>query len=54
MWVKILGGLSFFLGLLITVYFPMYSGKYQTEAMSKTGILVGVILMILGLLAVFW
>ena len=44
---QIVGGICFFIGLLIVIGFPGIT-KYQPEAMGKTGIIIGIGLMIFG------
>lgn len=46
---QLLGGISLLGGILMLVYFPFYTGKYQPEAMSKAGIAIGIILIALGI-----
>jgi len=44
---KIIGGICFVIGLMIVIGFPWIM-QYQFEAMAKTGILVGLVLMAVG------
>jgi prepilin signal peptidase PulO-like enzyme (type II secretory pathway) len=44
---QIIGGICFIVGLLIVIGFPWIT-QYQPEAIAKTGILLGLILMGIG------
>ncbi|MCS7105824.1 MAG: hypothetical protein NZ942_00705 [Candidatus Aenigmarchaeota archaeon] len=46
---QIIGAGCFVFGLLILISFP-YIEKYQPEEMTKAGILIGILLMILGII----
>jgi len=45
---KILGGLLILGGLFLLIGFPWVT-KYQPEEMGKTGILIGIILLLIGI-----
>jgi len=45
---KIAGVVSFLVGLLIIIGFP-WSKNYQPEQMARTGVLVGIVLLGLGI-----
>ena len=44
---KVIGGICFVVGLMIVIGFPWIS-QYQFEALAKTGIIIGLILMAVG------
>ncbi|MFH8086679.1 MAG: hypothetical protein QW609_02560 [Candidatus Aenigmatarchaeota archaeon] len=46
---QIIGAGLFVFGLLIIVCFP-YIERYQPEEITKTGIFIGILLMIIGLI----
>jgi len=47
---KIFGGMIFFLGLLISIFFPYVIHKdFQPEALGNAGILLGIIMIGVGL-----
>jgi len=48
MWEKILGGISFLLGLLILIFFPDML-DYQSPGMGTAGAVVGLGLLVLGI-----
>jgi hypothetical protein len=50
---KILGGFSFVLGLLIAIGLPYLDIKYTPMGMTNSAIIIGVILMGVGLYLVF-
>jgi preprotein translocase subunit Sec61beta len=45
---QIIGAGCFVAGLLILIGFP-YISRYQPEAMGRTGIFIGILLMIIGI-----
>jgi multisubunit Na+/H+ antiporter MnhG subunit len=47
MWNKLLGAISFLLGVLIVIFFPDIT-RYQAESMGMTGIIFGFGLIALG------
>lgn len=51
-WNKVLGGLTFVLGLLIVIGFPFFGvGKaaFQPESRGKAGVIFGLMVMAIGL-----
>jgi hypothetical protein len=51
---KIAGGITFFFGLLILVFFPYVIHKdFQPEALGNAGVLLGIIMMGIGLYLIF-
>ncbi|MEM5794072.1 MAG: hypothetical protein QXS48_02545 [Candidatus Aenigmatarchaeota archaeon] len=46
---QIIGAGCFVFGLLIIISFP-YIEKYQPEEMTKAGIFIGILLMVIGLI----
>lgn len=51
---KILGGISFVVGLLMIILFPFFDRRIQVEGMSRGGVLIGGILMLIGLYFIFF
>lgn len=51
---KVAGGVIFFFGLLISVFFPYVMHKdFQPEELGNAGILIGIIMMGIGLYLIF-